>query len=188
MEHSTPVTARNSRWSRDPAGGKDGAQHVRPTKRDFEIFELLARYRYLPSDYIHAFVGGNAKALGRRLSLLSRKPNLFLSRPHQQRHNADANHRHLIYELDERGARALRERGLLHLPKSYHHNFAHEVMVAQITASIDLGARENTAVRVIQWPEILAHHTTPPSTRAAAQPEAVTVSYLLRGEKRTDTI
>ncbi len=60
-------------------------------------------------------------------------------RPHQQRQNADANYRPLIYELDERGSRVLRERGLPFLPKSYHHNFAHELMVAQITASIELG-------------------------------------------------
>ena len=32
---------------------------VYPTELDIEIFKLLARYRYLPSDYIHAFVGGS---------------------------------------------------------------------------------------------------------------------------------
>jgi hypothetical protein len=32
---------------------------VYPTDRDVEIFKLFRRYRYLPSDYIHAFVGGN---------------------------------------------------------------------------------------------------------------------------------
>ena len=60
-----------------------------------EIFKLLARYRYLPSDYIHAFIGGNAKALCRRLNLLSRKPNVYLARPPQQRESASANHRPL---------------------------------------------------------------------------------------------
>ena len=127
---------RNSRWSRDPAIGNGGEPvTVYPTERDIEIFKLLARYRYLPSDYIHAFIGGNEKALGRRLNLLARKPNLYLARPHQQRQNADANYRRLIYQLDERGSRVLRERGTSFLSKSYHHNFAHELMVAQITAS-----------------------------------------------------
>ena len=54
---------------------------VYPTERDIEIFKLLVRFRYLPSDYIHAFVGGNEKALSRRLNLLARKPNLYLARP-----------------------------------------------------------------------------------------------------------
>ena len=104
---------RNSRWSRSPVIGSAGAAlAVRPTERDIEIFKLLLRFRYLPSNYIHAFVGGNDKALGRRLNLLARKPNLYLARPHQQRETADANHRHLIYELDDRGSRLLKERGL----------------------------------------------------------------------------
>ena len=78
--------SRNSRWSRDPVRGPDGsAVAVYPTERDIEIFKLLARYRYLPSDYIHAFVGGNPKALLHRLNLLSRKPNVYLARPPQQR-------------------------------------------------------------------------------------------------------
>jgi len=82
--------------------------------------------------------GGNAKALLHRLNLLSRKPNLYLSRPLQQRQNAIANYRPLIYQLDERGSRISQERGLPFLSKSQHHNFAHELMVAQITASIEL--------------------------------------------------
>jgi len=77
---------RNSRWTRDPVVGRDGAAMVvRPTERDIEIFKLLVRYRYLPSNYIHAFIGGSEKALSHRLNLLSRKPNLFLTRPTQQR-------------------------------------------------------------------------------------------------------
>ena len=62
----------------------------------------------------------------------------------------------MIYELDERG--------LSFLPKSYHRNFAHELMVSQITASIELRAREKTNVRVIIWPEILASHSIPEAT------------------------
>src|SRR5579862_5605673 len=113
MDAVVPKPKRNSRWSREPVVGRAGsAVAVYPTERDIEIFKLLVRFRYLPSDYIRAFVGGNEKALSHRLNLLSRKPNLYLSRPHQQRQSADANYRRLIYELDERGSRILRERGL----------------------------------------------------------------------------
>ena len=34
---------------------------VYPTDRDIGIFKLLTRYRYLPSDYIHAFIDGSFK-------------------------------------------------------------------------------------------------------------------------------
>ncbi|MGH6671903.1 MAG: hypothetical protein ACRECV_08005, partial [Xanthobacteraceae bacterium] len=156
MQSASKRHVRNSRWSRDPVAGRAGAAvAVYPTERDIAIFQLLVRFRYLPSDAIHAFVGGSEKALIHRLNLLCRKPNLYLARPVQQRQCADANHRRLIYQLDERGSKVLAERGLPFLSKSYHHNFAHELMVAQIAASIELGTRGNANVRLITWPEIL---------------------------------
>lgn len=59
---------RNSRWTREPVTDDGQAVVVHPTERDIEIFKLLIRYRYLPSDYIHAFVGGGVSALSRRLN------------------------------------------------------------------------------------------------------------------------
>jgi hypothetical protein len=189
MDATTVNTrTRNSRWSRDPVVGRDGAVVVYPTERDVGVFKLLARFRYLPSDYIHAFVGGNEKALSHRLNLLSRKPNLYLARPPQQRQCADANYRPLIYEIDERGVRVLRERGLAVSPRSYRQHFAHELMIAQITASIELGTRENSAVRLIHWREILVNANTPAALRDAAIPAAIGVSYSLRGQSRTEQV
>src|SRR5579864_5426580 len=181
---ATPAT-RNSRWTREPVTDAGRAVVVYPTDRDIETFKLLVRYRYLPSDYIHAFVGGSEKALSRRLNLLSRKPNLFLARPHQQRETADANYRHLIYELDERGSRVLKERGLSFLPKSYHRNFAHELMVAQIMASFELGTRERTNVRLITWPEILANSNTPEATRQSPTAASIPVTFSAQGEQHS---
>ena len=93
MDARLNKTRRSSRWTRDPVIDDGKAVVVYPTDRDIEIFRLLTRYRYLPSDYIHVFVGGSSKGLNRRLNLLSRKPNLYLARPHQQRDCASANHR-----------------------------------------------------------------------------------------------
>jgi Replication-relaxation len=188
MDATAHKPSRNSRWSRDPVISSAGAPRtVYPTERDIDVFKLLARYRYLPSDYIHAFVGGHSKALLHRLNLLCRKPNLYLARPQQQRQNAEANYRPLIYQLDERGSRVLRDRGLP-FPAKSHHNFAHELMVAQITASIELGARTNASVRLITLPEILAHERTPLATRYSSTPTTIRVAYSLRGEHRCDEI
>jgi hypothetical protein len=189
METARPQRTRNSRWSRDPVPSQAGTPRaIYPTDRDIAIFSLLVRYRYLPSDTIHAFVGGNAKALLHRLSLLSRKPNLYLSRPQQQRQNAAANYRPLIYQLDQRGSQVLQERGLPFLSKSLHHNFAHELMVAQIMASIELGTRVNHAIRLITCSEILAHERTPLATRQSSTPTAIAVAYTYRGEQRHDDV
>jgi Replication-relaxation len=189
MDATPQKQTRNSRWSREPVIGRDGASvAVYPTERDIEIFKLLVRFRYLPADYIHAFVGGSLKALNHRINLLSRKPNLYLARPTQQRHCADANYRRLIYQLDERGSRALRERGLSSLSKSYHGNFNHELMVAQITASIELGTSQSPDIRLITWAEILASENTPKATRESATPASIRASYSLRGEAQTGDI
>lgn len=188
MDAQTSPLRRNSRWTRDPIIDDGEPVVAYPTERDIEIFRLLARYRYLPSDYIHAFIGGNAKALCRRLNLLSRKPNLYLARPHQQRESASANHRPLIYELDDRGISVLRERGAVLPQKTYHRNFAHELMVAEITASLELGTREHRHVRLITWQEILAAEHTPQSTRESPFPASIPVKFDLRGEKLSANI
>ena len=185
MDARVDKARRNSRWTRDPIIDEGRALVAYPTERDIEIFKLLARYRYLPSDYIHAFVDGNAKALTRRLNLLSRKPNVYLARPPQQRESASANHRPLIYELDERAIRLLREHGVALPQKSYHRNFAHELMVAQITASIELGAKERSHVRLISWPEILGSGNTPRATRESSSPASIPVQFSMRGEQQT---
>ena len=185
MDAETFTLRRNSRWTRDPVVDEGEAVVAYPTDRDIEIFKLLARHRYLPSDYIHAFIGGNSKALTRRLNLLSRKPNLYLARPHQQRESASANHRPLVYELDDRAIRVLREREATPPPKSYHRNFAHELMVAEITASIELGTRECGHVRLIPWQDILLSEHTPRSTSESPNPASIPVTFSLRGEQHT---
>ena len=78
--------------------------------------------------------------------------------------------------------------GLPFLSKSHHHNFAHELMVAQITASIELGTKENSSIRLITWPEILANENTPQATRDSPTPATIRVTYSLRGETRSDEI
>jgi Replication-relaxation len=185
MDSAIASQERVSRWSRNAVTRRGLSRQVYPTERDIDIFHLLARFRYLPADYIHAFVGGNPKALTRRLNLLCRQPNLYLARPLQQRQNAWANQRPLIYELDERGSRVLRERGLSFLPKSYHRNFAHELMIAQITASLELGTRAASHIRLISWAEILAHDATPQAARESDSPASIPVSFVYDGKSHS---
>jgi hypothetical protein len=174
--------SRNSRWSRDPVRDGGAAVVARVTERDIGIFKLLARYRYLPVDDIQALVGGELKPLVHRLNLLSRKPNLYVNRPHQQRQAAGANYRRLVYELDERGSRVLRDRGLPFLPKAYQRNFAHELMVCRITASLEIGVRADPSIRLITWQEILTSEKTPIETRRAERPTYIPISFVANGE------
>ena len=187
MDAVTPKL-RNSRWDREPVLDADGKPVVaRITDRDIEIFRLLARYRYLPLNDIHAIVGGSFKNITHRLGLLSRKPNLYINRPHQQRQNADTNHRHLIYELDDKGIALLRDLGLDYA-KVHHRNFTHELMVCRIMASFHLGTRENANIRLITWQEILASDKLPAATKTLSNPASVPVSFLVRGERCTKAV
>src|SRR5437588_2367003 len=108
--NAAPAPQRNSRWTRRPTLGARKTAQLSP--HDIAIFAVLARYRYLPADYIHALVGGSLKHLVHRLNVLYREPNLFVDRSQQQRANANANYRPLIYELDQRGAQIVQERGV----------------------------------------------------------------------------
>jgi len=180
---------RLSRWSRDSVLDGSGRPTVaKLTDRDIEVFKLLARYPYLQLDDIHAFVGGSLKGLSHHLNILSRKPNLYINRPHQQRQCADANYRPLIYELDEHGSEVLRDRGLQFLPKKSRRNFAHELMVCRIMASIELATLRSRQIRLITWNEILANPRTPAALRDAARPTSIPVSFTLGGEPHTTEI
>jgi len=62
MDTAANKPTRNSRWDREPVLDSRGRPRIaRITERDIEIIKLLARYRYLPLDDIHGFVGGSLK-------------------------------------------------------------------------------------------------------------------------------
>src|SRR5712675_1326024 len=111
---------RNSRWSREPKLDKAGEPIIaRLSEHDLAILQILARYRYLPSDYLAVLTGRPLPALQARLEILYRRPNAYINRPHQQRSNANANTTPLIYELDDKGADELRNRGTIYSRKKH---------------------------------------------------------------------
>jgi hypothetical protein len=167
--------ARNSRWSREPKLNK--ARHpiiARLSEDDLAILTLLGRYRYLPSDYLAALTGRSLPALQARLEILYRKPNAYINRPHQQRANADANTTRLIYELDDKGADELRDRGLTYSRKKYLRNFAHELMACTIAASFEIGANRNNALRILSWQQLIDSPQMPDATKQLANPQVLT--------------
>lgn len=168
---------RNSRWDREPKRDRSGEPIVaRLTEADIDIFKLLGRYRYLPSDYLAALTGRSLPTLQARLEILCRKPNCYISRPHQQRDNADANARRLIYELDDKGGDELRRRDILYSRKKYLHNFAHELMACTIAASFEIGAKTNPSIRIIGWHELIASPQMPAATKQLANPHVLLYS------------
>jgi hypothetical protein len=58
-------------------------------------------------------------------------------------------------------------------------------MVAQITASFELGTRERPNVRLITWPEILANANTPEATRQSPTAASIPVRFTANGEQHS---
>lgn len=173
---------RNSRWTDAPVLDRAGnPRAARITERDIAgIFKPLSRYRYLPADHIHAFAGGNLDYLVDRLNLLSRQPNRYVARPQQQRANAGANYRRLIYELADKGCRMMHERGVVVQRSRASSNFAHELMTSELMSSFELGARDS-GVHLITWRDILASRSLPESTRQVAKPSMIPVTITING-------
>jgi hypothetical protein len=167
-------TTRNSRWDREPKLNVSGKPLVaRLSEDDITILKLLGRYRYLPSDYLAALSGRSIPALQARLGILCRQPNCYISRPHQQRDNADANARRLVYQLDDKGADELRNRGMPYSRKKYLRNFSHELMACTIAASFEIGAKTNPHIRIIGWHDLIDSPKMPAATKQTANPQVI---------------
>ena len=128
--------------------------------RDIEIFRLLVRYRYLRSSYIHAFVGGASEnRLKERLGDLFHEG--YIGRPDQQWQFANCRHSPAVYQIDAGARSALQElestadEPLTWLSHHGHRQFRHSLMICEVLASIDLGIRQASGVRLISWREIL---------------------------------
>jgi len=108
------------------------------TTRDLEIFRALARYRYLSSTYIHAFVGGASETrFKERLGDLFHEG--YLDRPAQQWQFAGALYRPTIYEAGDDARRVLCDQGgndsCTFLAPTAHRQFAHSMMICEVLAS-----------------------------------------------------
>ena len=179
IAHVVPVAAslygrgmdtikRRSRMRRTRTG-----KRIELTNRDFEIFRTLARYRYLPSTHIHAFVGGASETrFKERLGDLFHEG--YLDRPNQQWQFANARYAPAIHENGEGARLALREQGdsdlrsYIFLGPAAHRQFAHSLMICEILASIETGVRHQPNVRFIGWPEMLSR--APERARASVAP------------------
>lgn len=123
---------------------------------------LLARYRYLPSNFLHSFVGGNPIRFKQRLGDLFHEG--YLGRPQRQWLAMNARYRPAICELDLKAEAELRNRGIyLSHRIGNGGSFAHELMVCLVAASFELTATVEDSLGFISWRDLLA--------RAPAEPQ-----------------
>lgn len=159
------------------------------TPRDLAIFELLERYRYLRSTFIHAFVGGaSATRFKERLGDLYHEGG-YLNRPEQQWQVANSRYMPVVYENGKRAREVLAMHGRFadpcpHMPygtSGAGRQFTHSLMICETLASIELVAKARADLRFVAWPEILAK--APETVRRSGYPLRLPLSASSRSDK-----
>tara|TARA_R110000868_G_scaffold71948_7_gene210094 strand:- start:763 stop:1695 length:933 start_codon:yes stop_codon:yes gene_type:complete len=147
------------------------------TARDLAIFELLERYRYLRSTFIHAFVGGASETrFKERLGDLYHEGG-YLDRPKEQWQFANARYMPVVYEATDNARRILIECGRAGCLEGGEaskrgsggqRQFAHTLMTCEVLASIELATIADPNLRFISAQEILIK--APERTRNSSHP------------------
>lgn len=167
------------------------------TKSDLKLFSLLQEYPYLPLPYIGELLGASRKtyvqdgheivrypSLRARLARL-RKDGGYLRCPPQSWQAANARYRSAVYALTSKAKSVLAVEG----PPSIRlgNDFAHDLGCCLIAASFKIAVTQDTNLRFISYREILDHPACPDTTREAADPLAIPVSYRHGSELVTGT-
>lgn len=149
----------NSRYDDEPRLDKNGQPIVTfPWAGDIVIFRILNHLRRLPIDFIVALTGMSYFYLRDRLDLLARKPNSYLHRHPDQHSRPKAGSRFLIYELDDRAIKFLKDGKLFSDEPRIGDKklLAHSLMACETLANFELAPGP-----MIWWPEISARLDKP---------------------------
>lgn len=146
--------------------------------RDIAICRLLGRYRYLPSNFIQAFVGGSDGYHKTRMTDLFHEG--WLRKPVQQWEMLNARYRFDTYELGAKGTSLLAEQGITPSPLGTGGYYRHELMTCLIMASFELSARKHS-VRLSTWQDVL--YQAPEDTRLAPAPFIMPMSFDHEGRR-----
>ena len=145
-------------------GDRDSALFL--TERDSEIFRLLDPehgYHYLPSNWIHAFIGGDQLRLAKRLGRLAREPNSYLARRQDW-------YKHAVYSRTSKAETYLGERRTRDRDP-----FVHRLLQDMVQASIALGANADPKLTLVPWAALAATGKIPKATIDSTEPHAITL-------------
>lgn len=132
--------------------------------RDLAIFRLLDPehgFHYLPSNWIHAFVGGDAQRVSKRLGRLAREPHGYLVR-------RQARYKHAVYARTAKADTYLGE----HRQRD-RDPFAHRLLQDLVTASIRLSVGRDPRLNFVPWLDLAATGKVPAATLDSAEPHAI---------------
>lgn len=151
------------------------------TTRDLALFRVLDRYRYLPANFLHAFLGGHPTYHRQRLTDLFHEG--WLRKPEAQWQTLNARYRPNAYELSLKAKAALSEAFALGaFQVGAGAPYWHEQLVCLVMASFDLAAQRQH-IQLIDWRDVLAG--APPAVQQSSAPFSLPIAVpQLQGAKR----
>lgn len=167
-------TVRRSRLQPSSTG-----KRLELTPRDFAIFAVLERYRYLRSTYLHAFAGGLSETrFKERLGDLFHEG--YIGRPPSQWDMAGCRYQPVVHEAAKGSKRALAAHASPCVsPVTFlaadgaRRQFLHALQICEVLASIELTTIGTPGLRFVSWGEILGK--APAETRMLSQPFRLTL-------------
>jgi hypothetical protein len=173
---------RRSRFVNQPI--EDASYLIVP--RDLQVLTLLQRFRYLPSHYVPALLGWSGQYHQDILHKLRHRAGL-IHVPERSWPPINGHARHAVYGLTRKGHELLKERGLSiekRRPRSKNDDdkLNHELGVALIQASFELGAREHS-LQYISAQDILNHSACPWKTRQLKEPFVLHTTFNYKSPK-----
>lgn len=149
---------RRTRMQRQPTGKRIGLR-----ERDLLWFQKLHEHGPLPTSYLHEFTKHLACDKSRALKRLADLYNEggYLDRPKQQFETIDARFNQIVYGLHERGEDVLKEEGCYNTYAPHPSGpWIHRLMVACVTASLELAMSARSDLRYLPQHTILEHAET----------------------------
>jgi hypothetical protein len=172
---SPELHKRASRWDAKAEG-----RAIVVTPRDLDFLFALFVHGPLSTAMLRALVAPTVSqwVVTERLKNLKRKPNGYIEQPWQQRAAVNANYNHLVVALSPAGVDLLIERARITREQAAWHfginenrkTYEHDTMAAYLSASLDVGCRQDQNLRFVSWLEIFSHEKCPPATKAARNP------------------
>jgi hypothetical protein len=200
ISHGMKPPTRRHRHSNKPLADPHAIDPRFLHDRQLQALKWLEPYhycKYATAPWLHFLADPKVEysVFRKQLGYLREEPNNFIGCPDQQLASPNTNYKHLVYELRERGLNELVRRGLTTKrvklepetrPKkrrrsrafAYHraHSYYHEIIV-------DLGyylplrylIAADSALRLIDFTQLLQHSKVPAATRKSPDPLLVTL-------------
>ena len=161
---------------------------MRVTARDIDMMQLVGRFRFINTDYLHVYEGGSKVNLRRRLKLLWM--NGYLDRPKIQidYYIRGGGSQPMIYALTNKSAKLLHEISDIPLTKRQSWNqknkevghpfIQHQLMTAGFASKLFQATQQADHVRLYDFQDLVAR--LPEKTQAKSKPMQLSTTLILR--------